>query len=152
MDNGYVQVTGRSFSDVHVYNSETNEFVAFHSMNPLYSAEGDDTLTLDDISDVAIKEQIEHLCAGINDSTKNLKAVETKTTSSDGTVTKKEYNCEGNTQRIVLVIPQDEGLESKIQGIIDSCNTRGIEIELYPAYGNGARTTTVVPSEGGGEE
>lgn len=149
---GYVQVAGRSFSDVHVYNSETNEFVAFHSMNPLYSAEGQDTLTLDDISDVAIKEQIEHLCAGIDDSTKNLKTVQTKTTAADGTVTKTDYNCENSTQKVVLVIPEDEGLKEKIQSIIDTCNTRGVTIELSPGYGNGARTTTVVPSEGGGEE
>lgn len=149
---GYVQVAGRSFSDVHVFKSDPKEFIAIHSMNPLYSAEGEDTLTLDDISEVAIKEQIEHLCAGIDDSTKNLKTVQTKTIASDGTVTKKEYDCENSARKIVLVIPQDEGLDTKLQSIIDSCNTRGIEIELYPRYGNGARTTTVVPDEGGGEE
>lgn len=146
---GYVQVAGRSFSDVHVYNSETNEFVAFHSMNPLYSAEGEDTLTLADISDVAIKEQLEYLCAGIDDSTKNLKTVQTKKKDSDGKPL--EYKCENSTQKIVLVIPEDEGLKEKIQSIVDTCNTRGVAIELLPSYGNGARTT-VVSNEGGVEE
>jgi len=151
VDKDYEQVTGRSFSDVHVYNDETNEFVAFHSMNPLYSAEGQDTLTLDDISNVAIKEQIEHLCAGIDDSTKNLKTVQTKVTDSNGAVTKKDYNCENSTQKIVLVIPEDDGLKDKMQAIIDTCNTRGVTIELVAGYGNGARTTTVAPTEGGEE-
>ncbi len=149
---GYVQVSGRSFSDVHVFNSEKNEFIVIHSMNPLYNAKGEETLTLDDISDVAIKEQVEHLCAGINDSAKKLKTVETKKMGTDGTVTKTEYNCENNTQKIVLVIPEDEGLKDKLQSIIDTCNNRGVTIELSPGYGNGARTTMIVPAEGGGEE
>lgn len=151
VSNGYLQVSGGSYSDVHVYSSEQNEFVAFHSMNPLYSKEGDDTLTLDDISDVAIKRTVEELCAGINDSTRNLNKVKTKKTASDGTVTKAEYDCENNKQKIVLVIPEDEGLSAKIQSIVDTCNTRGVTVEVYPAYGNGARTT-VVKDEGGGEE
>ena len=78
--------------------------------------------------------------------------IQTKTTAADGTVTKTDYNCENSTQKVVLVIPEDEGLKEKIQSIIDTCNTRGVTIELSPGYGNGARTTTVVPSEGGGEE
>lgn len=139
---GYAQVTGGSYSDIHAYNSEKNEFLAIHSMNPLYSAPGEDTLTLDDISETAIKEQIEHLCTGINDTANGLNTIKTKTTGSDGTVTKAEYNCQGSTQKIVLVIPEDEGLREKMEAIINTCNTKGVEIELVTSYGNGARTTT----------
>lgn len=143
-DQGYLQVAGASFSDVHVYNETTKEFVAFHSMNPLYSAPGSDTLTLDDISETAIKESIEYLCAGINDSTKDLETVKTKPTSAQDCV----KDCKDSTCKIVLVIPQDKDLDAKMQSIIDKCNTRGVTIELMPAYGNGARTTTVAPDEG----
>ena len=151
VSNGYEQVSGKSFSDVHVYNSETNEFAAFYSMNPLYSAEGEKTLTLNDISDAAIKEQIEHLCAGIDDSTKNMKIIETKTTGTDGTVTKNSYNCANSKQKIVLAIPEDDGLAERMQAIVDSCNKRGVTVELVSSYGKGARTSEVTPSKEGEE-
>ena len=147
---GYAQVTGGSYSDIHVYSKDHNEFVAFHSMNPLYSPEGEPTLTLNDISDTAIKEQIEHLCTGISDTTKGLKEIQTKSTSSDGSVKKTKHNCENNTGRIVLTIPEDAGLKEKIQSIINTCNTRGITVELNASYGNGARTTII--QNGGGAE
>ena len=155
---GYARVAsgekGETFSDVHVYSEKNNQFVAIHSTNPLYSSEGEPTLTLDDINTTVVKNQIESWCNGLADSTKDRTSITTKTTGSDGTVTKKTSDCTGSTRKLVIVIPQDEGLETKMQSIVDTCNTRGVEVELVPAYGNGARTTTTAASSGedkGGE-
>lgn len=149
-DEGYNQVCGRSFQDVHAYNSETNEFLVINTMNPLYSAPGEPTLTLDDISEQAIRETIEHLCAGISDTAKNMKTVETKKTLPNGKVVTNSYSCTGNKQRLVLVIPEDEGLDGKLLAIINSCDKRGVTVELHQGYGLGARTSTVTSEEGGG--
>ncbi len=151
LDDGYVQVSGKSFQDVQVYNPNTNEFVVFNSMDPLYSAEGERALTLDDINDEVIKNQIEYLCAGIDDTVNRLDTIETKTTGANGDTIKETYNCSNASKKVVLTIPEDEGLSERIQAIIDSCNTRGVVVEIVTAYGNGARTTDVQPKEGGGE-
>lgn len=150
---GYEQVTGGSYQDIHMYSSEKNEFVAIHSMNPLYSAEGEKTLTLGDINENVIKDQIESLCTGIYDTSGSLSTIQTKVTSSDGSVTKKEpYKCKNAGNKIVLVIPEDEGLAEKIQSIVDSANTRGVTVELKTGYGNGARTSTPTQGEEDKEE
>ncbi len=140
---GYEQVTGGSYQDIHMYSSEKNEFVGIHSMNPLYSAEGEETLTLNDINEDVIKQQIEYLCAGISDTSGSLGTIQTKVTSSDGSTTKNSYECKNASSKIILVIPEDEGLSDKIQGIIDLANTRGVTVELQTGYGYGARTTVV---------
>lgn len=49
---GYAKTTG--LTDVQLYSSESNEFVMISSMNPLWSAEGEDPLTLADLDDVAL--------------------------------------------------------------------------------------------------
>lgn len=151
-DDGYEKLTGGSYSDVHAYNSEDNEFLAIHSMNPLYSSSGEPTKTLNDISEQAIKEQVEHWCTGLNDSTEKLDTIQTRTTDSSGSSKKNTYECDNSTKKLVIVIPQDEGLQDKLQSIIDECNTHGVEVELVPSYGNGAQTTMVAPDAGDAKE
>ncbi|MBQ9975816.1 MAG: hypothetical protein IJP16_04835 [Clostridia bacterium] len=138
---GYSKVTGASYQDIQLYNATTNEFAAVHSMNPLYSAEGAPSLTLDDINESVIQSQIETLCSGISDTAASLTSVQVK--KSDGSKDPNAKPCANATSRIVLVIPQDEGLQEKIQTIIDKSNTQGVTVELVSNYGNGARTTEV---------
>lgn len=151
-EQGYVQVTGGSYQDIHMYNHEKNEFAAIHSMNPLYSAEGEKTLTLDDINEKVIRNQIESLCAGISDTAKSLDTIQTKVTRSDGSTEETKYECKNASSKIILVIPNDEGLKDKIQAIVDSANKRGVTVELQTAYGNGARTTEVTADKEDTEE
>ena len=142
---GYDQVCDKSYSDVHVYSSTENEFVAIHSLNPLYSDPGSDALTLDDINDTVIREQIEHLCAGIYDTSNAHSTVTVKTKKAGGSTDKPEYTVENPKAKIVLVIPEDEGLKARIEEIVKSAKTRGVTVEVLAQYGNGARTTTVSP-------
>lgn len=145
---GYLKTTG--LTDVQLYNPETNEFVMISSMNPLYSPDGEAPKTLSDLSDDALRKSIEQLCGKMQSTTDGLTTVTTKTEKNGET--KKDINqCGGASNKIVLVIPQDEGLKEKIESIISEANTRGINIEVVPSYGNGANKTAVSENQGGGE-
>lgn len=143
---GYEKTTG--LTDVQLYNSEKNEFVMISSMNPLWSGEDQDTLTLEDLDDVALQNNIERLCGKIKSTTDGVNKVTTKA-EKDGTTTKSEKDCSGATNKIVLVIPEDDGLKEKIESIIANSNTNGVTIEVVPSYGNGAKTTVEKNIEGG---
>lgn len=151
---GYKQTCG--LTDVQMYNDTTKEFLAFYSMNPLYSPEGEETKTLNDINKDVIKEQIEYICGSMVSTTEGKTSVETKTKKNDGSTEKDTYDCTGASNKIILVIPKDEGLKELIESIINEAQCRGVTIELQTSYGNGARTTVVESSEsteaaGGGE-
>lgn len=147
-DEGYQKVSG--MTNVHLYSPTENEFVTISSMNPLYTAEGEPPMTVDQLDDEKMKESIETLCGKMWSVTEGETKVTTKA-EQDGVTTKKENNCTNTKNKIVLVIPEDPGLKEYIEGIIAECNTRGVTIEVVPSYGNGASQTTVEPAEGEGE-
>lgn len=146
-DDGYKQVCGGSYSDIHMYNEEANKFVGIHSMNPLYGGSTDSPLTLDDINEDVVRGQIEYICAGISDTVGSLSTVSVKTKGTDGSTKKESHDCSGATGKVVLVIPEDPGLKEKMESIIKSANTRGIDVEIITGYGNGA-SATEIPQEG----
>lgn len=145
---GYSKTTG--LTDVQLYSAEANEFVMISSMNPLWTAEGEEPLTLADLDDDALKESIERLCGKMKSTTDGKTSVTTKT-EKNGTTSKKENDCSGASNKIVLVIPEDEGLKEKIESIIANANTNGVTIEVVPSYGNGASSTAVSGEKGGGK-
>lgn len=154
---GYEQTRG--LTDVQMYNHTTNEFLAFYSMNPLYSAEGEPTRTINDINRDVIRQQIEYICGSVRSTTEGRTSVDTRVTLSDGSTQRHEYDCSNASNKIILVIPEDEGLKDYIQAVINEAQCRGVTIELQTSYGNGARTTAVANTEetnteeagGGGE-
>jgi len=146
---GYDKTSG--LTDVPLYNSETNEFVMISSMNPLWSAEGEEPKTLADLDDEALQKSIEQLCGKMKSTTDGLDKVTTKK-ENNGTTTKTEKNCSGASNKIVLVIPEDQGLKEKIEKIISNSNTNGVTIEVIPSYGNGASATDNSQSSGGQKE
>lgn len=154
--NGYEQVTGSkkgdSFQDIHAYNGAKNEFAVVHSMNPLYSSPGERTVTLDDLNDNVIRQEIENMCAGIYSTSHSLSTIKTKSAGANGDVKYTEYQCDNAKAKVVLVIPQDEGLDKRFEKIIAESNTMGVDVEILPLYGNGARTTELKNNEGETEE
>lgn len=152
----YEQVTGGkkgdSYQDIHLYNGSENEFAVIHSMNPLFSSPGEKTVTLDDLNDEVIKNEIETMCAGVLSTSKSLSNIKTKSAGKNGDVTYTEYKCENAKAKVVLVIPEDEGLKERFEAIIADSKTMGVTVELIPSYGNGARTTEVKNTEGETEE
>lgn len=146
---GYYKTSG--LTDVQMFNPDKNEFVMFASMNPLYSGEGQDTLTLADLDDEALKNNIERLSGKMASTTDGLKKVKIKK-DSNGSTTKQEINCAGADNKIVLVVPQDEGLKEKIEKIIKDSDTKGVEFEVIASYGNGAQTSVKNPEKEGSSE
>lgn len=144
-DEGYQKVSG--MTNVHLYNPTENEFVTISSMNPLYSAEGEEPMTIDQLDKDDVKQSIENLCGKMWSVTEGETKVTTKV-EQDGSKVKKEYNCTNAKNKVVLVIPEDAGLKEYIESVIAECNTRGVEIEVVPSYGNGASKTAVEPAEG----
>ncbi|MBE6961235.1 MAG: hypothetical protein E7445_02130 [Ruminococcaceae bacterium] len=144
LDEGYKKTSG--LTDVQLYNTTTNEFVMIASMNPLWSSEDEPARTLADLDDVALTTNIERLCGKANSTTEGLSRVKTKT-EVNGTATKAEHECAGAATKIILVIPEDDGLKEKIESIIANAKTNGVTIEVVPSYGRGARSTLVANGE-----
>ena len=145
---GYVKVSG--LTDIHLYNAQKNEFVMISSMNPLWSSEEEAPKTVEDIDEAALTESIERLCGKMKSSTDGRNTVTTKT-EVNGTVTKEQQDCAGATNKIVLVIPEEEGLKEKIESIIVGTDTNGVMIEVVSGYGNGASASVQGGKGGTGE-
>lgn len=137
---GYEKVSG--MTNVHLYNSTENKFVTISSMNPLYTADGETPKTVDQLDDDEMQKAIEALCGKMLSVTNGEKRVNTKV-EVNGSTTKKENDCTDASNKIVLVIPEDEGLKDYMETIISKANTSGVEIEVVPSYGNGATKTEV---------
>ena len=144
---GYQSVSG--FTNIHMYNKDKNQFLMISSMNPLYSSEGESAKTLNDIDETAIKNSIELLCGKMKSSTDGETSVTTKTTADDGSTTKTTHDCTKASNKIILVIPEDAGLKKKLEDIIAKADTKEVEIELQPSFGNGARVSEVTQEQGG---
>lgn len=136
---GYKQTAG--LTDVPLYSESKNEFVMISSMNPLWSADGEPPKTLSDISDTAIQENIERLSAKMISTTEKTNGTVTLRTKENGTSTDTTVSCTGASNKIILVVPEDEGLKEKIESIVAKSRTNGVEIEVIANYGNGARAT-----------
>ena len=143
---GYLNVC--NMTDVQLYDPKTQQFIMIKSMNPLYSGDGEPTLTVEDLNEAAIRQSIEQMCAKMKSNTDGNISVKVK----DGDGEKSEYSVEGASNKIVLVIPEDKDLKEKIQEIIDSANTNGVEIELIAEHGNGASRSVAEPQPTEGEE
>lgn len=146
---GYEKTSG--LTDVQLYNPEKNEFVMISSMNPLWSENPDNPMTVADLDEAALQESIEWLCGKMKSTTDGINKVTTKQ-ELDGMTSKQENDCTNAANKIILVIPEDEGLKEKIESIIENANTRGIAIEVIPAYGNSTGSEEGTSSEEGAGE
>lgn len=141
MDEGYSKTSG--LTDVQLYNVQTKEFAMIASMNPLWSATDEDPKTLADLNDEALKTTIERLCGKAASTTDGLRKVTTKEEVS-GTTTKPEHDCTGASTKIILVIPEDEGLKERMEQIVSGAKKHGVTVEIVPSFGKGARATAAV--------
>lgn len=135
-------------TDIHLYNPDKKEFLTVKTMNPLYSPEGTDPVELKDLSEEAIRENILQMCS-MPARTENLKYVTVK--NPDKNPQEQMVSSVDASNKIVLVIPEDEGLKEYVQNIINNMDTNGVEITLVADYGNGARSTVVKPDQGSSE-
>lgn len=131
-----------------LYNPDTKEFVMPRSWNPL---SGEENVSVDELNETVMKNYIEDLCGTIN-SNEFGSSVTVKKEGTDGSTTKESVDCAGASKKIIITIPEDEGLKEKIEAVIAKSDTDGVTIELVPNYGNGAKQSVVTNEEGGGTE
>ncbi len=126
----------KGLTDVPLYNPKTKEFVMISSMNPLYSGPNEPTKTLEDVSPEAIQKAIESLCGKIKSTTTRANPVQIKIGDEV-----QEYSTKGAENKVVLVIPEDEGLKEIIQAAVDQAKKNDVTVEIITGYGNGANKT-----------
>lgn len=130
--------------------SETkNEFVMPRSMNPLWSAEDEEPKTPDDIDEAVMKHQIEMLCGDLRSNEYGDEVTVKTENRATGEKGNKTVSSKNATYKIILTIPEDEGLKEKMEEIISGCNTRGVTIELNQSYGKGVNKEKAQTPEGG---
>ena len=129
-DKGYKQVKG--LTDVHAYNSEKNNFVMISSMNPLYTKDKTEKISVDTIDEKALERSFTMLVGKIKSTTDGLKSV--KVAGEDGKVI--SVDCANATNTIQLVIPQDPGLKEKMESVLKKMDLKGVQFEIVPSYGN----------------
>ncbi|MBP3335347.1 MAG: hypothetical protein J6L61_04305 [Ruminiclostridium sp.] len=147
---GYNKTSG--LSDVQLYSKDKNEFVSIFTTNPLYSADGEPVKTIDDINEKALITEIERMSGKIKSTTSMVSSVTIKS-EVNGQKNKETVSCSGSEikSKIVLVVPEDEGLKEKFEAAISKANTRGVTFEVVAGHGNGARKTEVTSNKGASE-
>lgn len=141
MKQGYEKVNQQP-TNVQLYNPDTKEFISIATSNAMYSEDGQITKTLDDVSEIAIREELLELCGGMKGTTEGT----TKVTSShveNGQMVKEEHDCTGYKNTVYLVIPEDDDLEKKYEKVLKDLDTQGVNVKIVRKYGKGAKTSTV---------
>ncbi len=144
---GYYSLAYPYNTDGILYNPDSKEFIMPRSWNPF---SGEESVSVDELNESIMKSYIEKLCGTLN-SNEFGNNISIKKEKSDGSSVKEDVNCSGAKKKIVITIPEDEGLQEKIESVIAGCDTDGVEIELVPNYGNGASKSKVDGDDGGNE-
>lgn len=141
---GYYSLAYPYNTDGILYHKDNKEFVMPCSWNPL---SGQENVKVEELNEKVMQDYIEELCGTIN---RFGKKVTIKKDKSDGSTEKEEVECSGAKKKIIITIPEDDGLKEKIESVIAKSDTDGVTIELIQNYGNGAKQT-LVTEEGGAE-
>ncbi len=144
---GYHSLTYPYNTDGILYHPDNKEFVMPRSWNPL---SGQENIKVDELNEKVMQDYIEELCGTIN-SNEFGSTVTVKKEKADGSTEKQDVNCSGAKKKIIITIPEDEGLKEKIESVIAKSDTDGVTIELVQNYGNGAKQTLVNEEGGTGE-
>ena len=135
-DDGYATLKKPNTSGV-LFSKDQNEFVMPCSANPLWSAPSEESMTVDGIDEELWREKIEQLCGNLlsNDyqDTVTIKTKDQKT----GQEKEEQVSAKNAKYKIILTIPEDEGLYEKMKKIIDDSNTGNVTVELNQSYGSG---------------
>lgn len=144
---GYHSLAYPYNTDGILYHPDNKEFVMPRSWNPLG---GQENIKVDELNEKIMQDYIEELCGTIN-SNEFGSTVTVKKEKADGSTEKQDVSCSGAKKKIIITIPEDEGLKEKIESVIAKSDTDGVTIELVQNYGNGAKQTLVNDEGGTGE-
>lgn len=125
----------KKMTDIHLYDSSKNEFVVVYSMNPIYNEPGKEAYDITQLTDNTLKTSIEQICANVKSTTDGETRVTTEKPDSNGNENRKQRDCTGASNRIILVVPEDAGVKERIDKIVEDANTRGVKVEVVASFG-----------------
>lgn len=145
-DNGYYAVSGEN--TIHAYKIKDGQqtFTMIRSYNPLAYCDSVET-----VDRKKIKEDLERIANDLESVTDNKQTIKVKKTDANGNLINSELNCSGSARlEIILVIPQDLGLDTIISEIIATIKT-DVKFDVQPDYGKvfTDSNTESAPTEGG---
>ncbi len=145
-DNGYYAVSGEN--TIHAYKIKDGKqtFTMIRSYNPLAYCD-----SVENVDRKKIKEYLERIANDLESVTDNKQTIKVKKTDANGNLINSELNCSGSAKlEIILVIPQDLGLDTIINEIIATIKT-DVTFVVQPNYGKvfETPTTETTPTEGG---
>lgn len=129
---GTVCGTGSDQVKPDFYDPTSNTFILQRTTNPLYGCN-----SLDDIDKDTIKNNVESWATIITSTTDTLSSVTVRTQNGYNESQKNTYRVSSPNKKVVVVIPQEEGLKELYEQIIKECNTRGVTFEVI-TYGGKA--------------
>lgn len=150
-EEGYYGVSGETVIHAYKILDGKQTFTMIRSYNPLAYCDSVET-----VDKAAIKKYLEEITGQLENATRNKHTIKLKKKDANGNLINDEVNCTGDaTLELILVIPEDQGLDVIFEEIIAGLNTP-VDIDLQPRYGKvfsevqdaGAETT---PAEGGEE-
>ena len=128
-DNGYCTVSGQTY--IHAYDPATNTFAMVRSYNPLAYADSVENVNRDEI-----RKYLDTLRAQMESTTDNLTAIKIKKYDENGNLVTSEVSCAGpSNQKVVVVIPEDEGLKAVFEEILAEMGGT-VQFEILPGYGD----------------
>lgn len=123
---------------IQAYDRVNNTFAMVVSSNRLYGLD-----SIEDIDKDQIRADIKNWAAQMNSATQGIQSIKIKTQDKYGNVTTSEVSCSGKAnKRIILVIPQDEGLQAIYEEILTETGGYGVQFEIQPGYGKAFKTDT----------
>lgn len=142
---GYYGVSGQTY--IHAYDPGTNTFAMIRSYNPLASVK-----SVEEVDKAAIRQYLEKLQGQMVSTTDNIQTIKLKKPDKDGNLKTSEVNCAGsNTKKIIVVIPQDAGLDTIFADVINEMGP-SVSFEILPSYGTVFTTPpATTPTESGTE-
>jgi len=130
-DLGYVGVSGETY--VQAYDEASNTVAFIACSNPVYGVK-----KIEDIDKRAVQDDIKRLVAQMDSTTDNRIFITVKVRDEKGNMTTKKIQCGDRpiNKRIILVVPEDAGVDSYVQSVIDELGYSDM-FEVTPGYGTG---------------
>lgn len=128
-DEGYYGVSGQTY--IHAYDPATNTFVMVRSYNPLAYCD-----SVEKVNKEEIKKYLENLQSQMMSNTDNIHTIKVKKQDANGNLVTSEVNCSGeNTKKVIVVIPEDEGLKAVFDEVLAEMGG-SVQFEITPGYGD----------------
>ncbi len=128
---GYVGVSSETY--VQAYEEATNTFALIAMCNPIYGID-----STEKIDKKSVEDDIKRIASEINSATDNRLTVTVKVKDANGNLTTRKIDCSKSDikKKVVLVVPEDQGVKNYVQAVINELGYSGL-FSVMDAYGTG---------------